>query len=90
MKPQLWHSEHNAQDHTNKYINKDEILSKPTEPDGLTDSHAVSLRLQANDYSNPCKYINILKPGPPVWGGAVPSFSLVLPHPWLAEWSVGL
>ena len=59
MEPQLWHSEHSAQDHTNNYTNKDEVLFKPTEPDGLTDSHAVSLRLQAKLFPGPLDYATL-------------------------------
>ena len=44
------------QDHTNNHTNKDAILYKPTEPDGLTDHHAVSLRLQAKLFPGPLDY----------------------------------
>ena len=67
MKPYLWHSEHPEQDFwlgscvsppraTSDHTNKDAILYKPTEPDGLTDHHAVSLQLQAKLFPGPLDY----------------------------------
>ena len=44
------------QDHTNNHTNKDAIQYKPTEPNGLTAHHAVSLQLQAKLFPGPLDY----------------------------------
>ena len=66
--------------------NKAVILSKPTEPDGLTDHHTVSLRLQAKLFPGPLDYATSTRPQqslqvrkhPEVWpsckGGPSPHF----------------